>query len=302
MSTMSFEISLKDRTLFERIIRISKEKPLMPETFVPWHTEFVDGNIYLPESIVSLAGLPIYESLTPWQKQELGRHEVVQAMYSYCWSEGLFCVFMNRFILNRNPDDIERQFLIRELIEEFRHQEMFAQTIDTLKGQPIKISKAQRNTAGFVAKFMPDSILFLMCLAVEMMADQYGELLRKNENTFPVLRKVSQLHNIEEARHILYTEAVLKRYTQNIGFMRRSYYSLLILGNLRFFQNVYVRSEIYERIGLKNPKQIRKQAFGNYQQKFADECLGSIKELVESFNGFNAITRPIWRWVLKVKI
>ena len=297
---MTVPISAADQTLFERLIRISKEKPLMPETFVPWQTDFVDGNIYLPEKLVSLAGLPIYDTLTPYQKQELGRHEVVQAMYAYCWSEGLFCVFMNRYILNRDPQDIERQFLIRELIEEYRHQEMFAQTIEKMKGEPIGIGWIQRFLGGFTAKFMPDGVLFMSCIAIEMMADQYGEAIRKDNNAYPVLRKVSQLHNIEEARHILYTQAVLKRYTEGLGFWGRTYYSLLVMANMRFFQSVYVRSEIYERIGLANPKAVRRQAFGHYQHKFAAECLDSVKELVNGFNGFNWLTRPIWKWVLKI--
>jgi P-aminobenzoate N-oxygenase AurF len=299
---MNTTLSLDDQTLIERLIRISKEKPLMPESFVPWQTDFVDGQIYLPESLVSLAGLPIYDTLTLWQKQELARHEVVQAMYSYCWSEGLFCVFMNRYILNRDPQDIERQFLIRELIEEYRHQEMFAQTIEKLKGEPLKVGWIQRSLGGFTAKFMPDSVLFLSCIAIEMMADQYGEAIRKHTDSYPVLRKVSQLHNIEEARHILYTQAVLKRYTEGVGFVGSTFFSLLVLGNMRFFQSIYVRSEIYERIGLHNPKSIKRQAFGHYQAKFAHECLGSVKELVNGFNGFNWFTRPIWRWVLKINI
>ena len=299
---MNIVLSAADQTLFERLIRISKEKPLNPETFVPWQTEFVDGNIYLPEKLISLAGLPIYETLTPFQKQELGRHEVVQAMYAYCWSEGLFCVFMNRYILNRDPQDIERQFLIRELIEEYRHQEMFAQAIDNMKGELIKIGWFQRVIAGFTAKFMPDGVLFMSCIAIEMMADQYGEAIRKDNNSYPVLRKVSQLHNIEEARHILYTQAVLKRYTEGLSFLGRTYYSLLVMANMRFFQSVYVRSEIYERIGIPNPKAVRRQAFGHYQEKFARECLDSVKELVNGFNGFNWFTKPIWKWVLKINI
>ncbi len=299
---MTTAISTADQTLFERLIRISKEKPLNPDTFVPWQTEFVDGNIYLPEKLVSLAGLPIYDTLTPFQKQELGRHEVVQAMYAYCWSEGLFCVFMNRYILNRDPQDIERQFLIRELIEEYRHQEMFANAIDNMKGEPIKIGWLQRIIAGITAKFMPDGVLFMSCIAIEMMADQYGEAIRKDNNSYPVLRKVSQLHNIEEARHILYTQAVLKRYTEGCNFFMRSYYSLLVMGNMRFFQSVYVRSEIYERIGLANPKAVRREVFAHYQEKFAVECLETVKELVNGFNGFNWFTKPIWKWVLKMPV
>jgi hypothetical protein len=274
----------------------------MPDTFVPWDEAFQEDQVYLPDSIVSLAGLPVYDTLTHFQKQELARHEVVQAMYAYCWSESLFCMFMNRYILNRDAQDIERQFLLREIIEECRHQEMFAKTIEKLQGEPIKVTWFQKLVGGFTAKFMPDGVLFVSCIAVEMMADQYGELIRKHNQSYPVLRKVSQLHNIEEARHILYTEIVLKRHFEDIGFLKSTFYSILVLLNMRFFQSIYVRSEIYERIGLSHSKAIRKAAFPHYQQKFANLCLDTVVEFVNSFNGANAITRPLWRRILKINL
>jgi hypothetical protein len=71
---------------------------------------------------------------------------------------------------------------------------------------------------------------------------------------------------------------------------------------MRFFQETYVRSEIYTQIGLEHPRKIRKQAFPHYQKKFAVECLDTLKEFIESFNGFNAITRPLWRKVMKLDV
>ncbi len=298
---MTATLSSTDLAQIERLIRISKEKPLMPETFVPWHENYQEGQIYLPESIVSLAGLPIYDTLSPWQRRELARHELVQAMFSYGWSEGLFCTFMNRYILHRDSNDIEKQFLIRELIEEYRHQEMFAMTIQKLEGQPIGPSRIHRAIAGFTAKFMPDDVLFISCIAIEIMADAYGELIRKEPEAYPVVQKVSQLHHIEEARHIMYTQTVLKHYTTNCGFFRSSLYSVLVLLNMRFFQTLYMRPEIYERIGIAEPKKVARAAFGHYQHKFAATCMTEVADFVQTFNGFNWFTRPLWKWVLKVE-
>ncbi|RYD93810.1 MAG: diiron oxygenase, partial [Sphingobacteriales bacterium] len=67
----------------ERLIKISKERPLLPETYVPWHLQPEPAEIYLPEVLSSLEGLAIYDTLTTQQKLDLGRHEAVQVMYSY---------------------------------------------------------------------------------------------------------------------------------------------------------------------------------------------------------------------------
>jgi hypothetical protein len=94
----------------ERLIKISKERPLMPETYVPWHETPAADDLYLPEILTSLQGLPVYDTLTQQQKIDLGRHEVVQVLYSYGWGEALFCVFMSKFILDLPPDSPEHRF------------------------------------------------------------------------------------------------------------------------------------------------------------------------------------------------
>jgi len=109
----------------ERLIKISKEHPLMPDAYIPWQEEPKPDEIFLPEVLASLQGLDIYDTLTPTQKLELGRHELVQVIASYAWGESLFCLFMTRHLLTLPLDNVEHRFLLRELIEEFRHQEMF---------------------------------------------------------------------------------------------------------------------------------------------------------------------------------
>src|SRR5665213_242965 len=197
----------------ERLIKISKERPLLPETFVPWHEQPTPMEVFLPESLNSLEGLAIYDTLTDYQKLELGRHEAVQVMYSYGWSEALFCLFMNRYILTLQPDNIEYRFLLRELIEEFRHQEMFAQAILQLNGKPVKPTRLHNLVGQFTVKYMPHDAVFMGCLSVEIIADMYGHHTRKDPRMYNVLKKVSELHNIEEGRHIHFTKGLLNQYT-----------------------------------------------------------------------------------------
>ncbi|MEK6780121.1 MAG: diiron oxygenase [Bacteroidota bacterium] len=290
---------MAEKVDIERLIRISKENPLLPEKFIPWEEDIAEGHHYLGKKLISLEGLQIYETLTLQQKLELSRHEVVQSMYAYAWSEGLFCLFMNRYILTLPPDHIEYRFLLRELIEEFRHQEMFSMAITRLKGEPVKQSPIQNFIGLFTASYFPADTVFMVSLTLELIADMYGEHIRNDEKAYRVLQKVSQLHNIEEARHILFTKNLLSRFIQKAGFLKRSWYSLAIVLNVLFFQRMYVKREIFERIGLKDSKKIYKIAYANYQQKFARECLGSITDFVKSFNGFNWITKPVWKVLLK---
>ncbi|MFD2871225.1 diiron oxygenase [Mucilaginibacter ximonensis] len=286
----------------ERLIKISRERPLMPETYIPWQLEPEANDIFLPETLTSLQGLDIYETLTPTQKLELGRHELVQVIASYAWGECLFCVFMTRHLITLPADNVEHQFLIRELIEEFRHQEMFAQAIAKIGGKPIKQSRAHKFFGEFSNKYLPADYLFMGSVSVELVTDVYGNYARRAPNIYPVLKKMFDLHNIEEGRHILFTKALLKSYSEKAGFIKRTLYSYVILFNILFVRTMYVKREIYERIGLSNPDQVFKLASKNFEQKFAERCLDDIIEFVDSWKGFNFLTRFAWRRILGAKV
>ena len=286
----------------ERLIQISKNKPLLPESFIPWDIPVKAGEQFLPTQLVSLHGLPEYDLLTEQQKLDLGRHEVVQAMYSYAWTEGLFCMFMNRYIFSLKTQSVEYRFLLRELIEEFRHQEMFTKAIEQLNGDALLPSGTHKFLGLSTVRLLPSDVVFMSCLAVEMFADQYGDQLRKDPGIFPMLKKVSELHNIEEARHILFTKMLLKRYTSKAGFIKRCVYSYVILMNIYFMRSLYVKKEIFDRIGCTNSGALYKKAFKNYKKKFGAYCLDDIKSFVSEINGFNWATRWAWRIFLKTKV
>jgi len=286
----------------ERLIKISREHPLMPETYIPWQDEPKPGDIFLPEVLASLQGLDIYDTLTPTQKLELGRHELVQVIYSYGWGECMFCLFMTRHMLTLQPDNVEHKFLIRELIEEFRHQEMFTQAIAKLGGSPLPQTRMHKFIGMFSNKYLPADYLFMGSVSVELVTDIYGNYARKNPQVYNVLRKMFDLHNIEEGRHILFTKALLKSYSAKAGYIKRTLYSYVILVNIYFIRTMYVKKEIFERIGLQDPDKVYKLAYQNYKTKFADNCLKDIIKFVDEWKGFNGATRWAWRWLLGAKV
>jgi hypothetical protein len=296
MDSVDFEVHV------ERMIQLSKDKPLLPETYVPWDDEPNEDTLFMPEKLVSLEGHKLWATLSKSQQIELGRLEVVQVMYSYAWSETLACYFFNRHLLKLNPDSVEYRFLIREIIEEFRHQEMFGMAIRKLDRKPILPTQLHHFFGNFTVKWLPSSLVFMSVLSVEMMADIYAKHIRKDDRVFSVMRKSSELHHIEEGRHIFYTEAWLKKFTQNAGFFKASSYSIIVMLNVYFMRTLYVQKRFFEQIGVSDPDLYYREANQNYNIKFVEHALGATVEFVKSFNGFNWLTKPLWNWVLKVKL
>ncbi|NVK04170.1 MAG: diiron oxygenase [Flavobacteriia bacterium] len=286
----------------ERLIRVSIQKPLLPEEFVPWEDPMDEADKYLPQTLTSLHGHPLWDTLSPEAQVELGKMEVVQSMYSYAWSETLACLFFNRHLLTLSPDSVEHRFLLRELIEECRHQEMFSRAIRTLGLKPVEPTRLHRFFGNLTVRYLPAPAVFMSVMSIELMADIYAKHIRKDPEVYSVLRKCSELHHIEEGRHIVYTEMWLEKFTAKAGFFRSTLYSFVVLFNLYFMRTLYVKQEFFERLGVENPKAYHKAASANLAKKFPDVALTHIIEFVSKFNGFNFITKPFWRRIMKVKL
>ena len=119
----------------------------------------------------------------------------------------------------------------------------------------------------FSNKYLPADYLFMGSVAVELVTDVYGNYARRSPNIYPVLKKMFDLHNIEEGRHILFTKSLLKTYSSKAGYIKRTLYSYVILFNIFFVRTMYVKKEIYERIGMENPEQAYQLALKKLQKE-----------------------------------
>ncbi len=285
----------------EHLIKISKDNPIDPDTFIPWEIPPRDTFEFMPKALFSLYGDKLYDTLTSSQKIELAKAEVGQAMYSYGWSEGLACLFFYRYLVTlRDNVSAEYRYLLVEIFEETCHQQMFSRAIETLKIKTIPARPLHRFVSWFATRYLPADVVFMSVLAIELVTEMYGAEIVKQENMYPVLAKISELHKIEEDRHIFFANLLLKRYTENASLFRRSVYSMVVCLNIYFMRTLYVRKEIFENIGL-DPKIYYKPAYRGLKQKFSENCLQDAVEFVYKWNGFNWFTKIFWRRLLNAK-
>jgi len=285
----------------ERLIQISKDNPLLPESFIPWSIKLEDHFELMPTKLLSLYGHPLFDEMTPEQKKGLARAEIAQVMYSYAWSEELACIFFFRYASSlNNITSAECRYVLKEAEEESRHMQMFAMAIKKLEVEPLSPRKLHRFLGWLSAHFLPKDIMFMSVLAIELVTDVYGVELKRQKDIYPVLAKIAELHNIEEGRHIHFAELLLKRYTEKAGLLRRSVYSIVVCLNIYFMRTMYVRKEIFENLGL-DPKIYYKPAYDGLREKFSEHCLKRAVKFVSEWNGFNWFTKIIWKYTLNTK-
>jgi hypothetical protein len=223
-------------------------------------------------------------------------------MYSYAWSEALGVKFLSREIAKLNAGSAETKFMYREIIEETRHQEMFTRGIEVIGGSPILPTGHHFFWSKISCRYLPNSWMFMAMIAGEFVSDAVGREVQKDERVYTVLRKIAELHQIEEGRHIYFAKKYLEDYTKNAGVVKRSIYSIMMALHIHFMITMYVKKEIFERVGIRNPGQVYRSARKNYRNKFSQSCLKTAIEFAKEFNGFNPLTKTIWNWLLKTEV
>jgi hypothetical protein len=119
--------------LIKQLIKTSRSQEVLFHSFFDWDNyDLSDDQRFMEESLISLHGLSIYDTLTEQQKKQLSKLEVSQIIYCYAQSETIMCHFMARHLLDVSFGSDEFTFLLREQIEEYRHQDMFIRALELL--------------------------------------------------------------------------------------------------------------------------------------------------------------------------
>jgi hypothetical protein len=119
--------------LVKQLIKISRNNEILFHKFFDRDGYNLDANQwFMEESLISLYGLPIRNTMTNEQKYQLSKFEASQIIYTYAQSETIMCNFMARHLLDLPFASDNFVFLIREQIEEYRHQDMFIRALELL--------------------------------------------------------------------------------------------------------------------------------------------------------------------------
>lgn len=121
---------------------------------------------------------------------------------------------------------------------------------------------------------------FISVLAVEMMADVYAKALRRDRSVYSILRKCSELHEIEEGRHMYYARLWLKHIIDHAGWIMRSIYSINVCLTIWYMRSMYVQRVFFERLGVDDTEKYFRAAKKQLKLKYLSMCLA---ESIEFF-------------------
>src|SRR3954470_21577237 len=247
----STTVANDDRTrTAERLLSSAARVSFDPQVDIDWAAPPVPGLWYAPPERSTLYGTDLWKRMPEEQRIELTKHEVASIASVGIWFETILTQMLVRSLYDRSMTDAHARFAFTEIADECRHSMMFGRLIETL-GCPDYGPGKLAHVLGRPFKTLSNGTLtFAGALYAEEILDALQREAMADERVQPLVRAVSRIHVIEEARHMRYARDETVRQVAALGRFERTV-SRGVLGIVAVMATArLVHPDVYASVGL----------------------------------------------------
>ncbi|WP_127507142.1 AurF N-oxygenase family protein [Actinoplanes solisilvae] len=245
-------MSISDREhLATRLLQSSASHSYDPGIEIDWDSPAVDSLYYVPPHRSSLYGTAIWENLTQEQRITLTRHEAASIAGLGIWFETILMQLLIRGYYRQDPTAAHAQYALTEVADECRHSVMFGKMITAL-GTPVYRPDGVNEFLGkWIAATATGPRMFAAILICEEILDTLQREAMASEQVQPLVRMVSRIHVVEEARHVRYAREELARQVRAAGKGRLAF-DKLVIGRAAYLCGTrLIHPAVYKSIGVR---------------------------------------------------
>jgi hypothetical protein len=241
----------------ERLLDASARHSYDPDAEVDWDAPLVDGLWFLPPHLVSLYGTPLWERMSERQRIDLSRHEAASLASAGIWFEVILMQLLARHIYDLDPRSAHVRYALTEVADECRHSKMFARLVTKLE-TPLYRPTPLAHFLGRVLKTTAATPgAFTATLLVEEILDRMQRQTFPDETVQPLIRSVTRIHVVEEARHVRYAREELRRQMATSGPALRAWTRVTGGESARIVAMTLISPQVYPAVGLDAAEALR---------------------------------------------
>jgi hypothetical protein len=248
--------------LAERLLRSSARQSYDPEVDIDWSAGEVPGLWAMQPERMSLFGTPLWERLSEEQRIELSKHEVASVASVGLWFEILLMQLLLKDVYRNDPRAARTHFALTEIADECRHSTMFGKAI----GQFGVPAYGPRPEVRRLAKIFPliarGAGAYASILIGEEPVDRWQREQMNDERIQPMVRMVSRIHVMEEARHVSFARDELEKAVARMSRAERLVQQALTAEAAFVMMRSLVNPKVYAAVGI-DPAEGRRTALAN---------------------------------------
>lgn len=242
-------VSDRDRTA-TRLLRSSAEHSYDPQVEIDWDAPLDDNRFYTPEHRSSLYGTELWEGLSRAQRITLTRHEVASIASLGVWFETILMQLLIREYYRSDPTAAHSQYALTEVADECRHSVMFGRMIAKLGCPVYRVGAFDDGLGKWIAATATGPRMYAAILIAEEILDALQREAAVDESVQPLVRMVSRIHVIEEARHVRYAREELARQVRAAGPRRLAFDRIVIARAAYLTGSRLISPEVYRSVGI----------------------------------------------------
>jgi hypothetical protein len=246
----------------ERLLKSSARQSYDPEVDIDWEAPLVDGLWGMQPERMSLYGTHLWDRLDEQQRLELSFHEVASVASVGLWFELLLMQMMLRDAYDDDPTGAHLHYALTEVADECRHSTMFGKAIGRFGvpayGPPRRIHQLGR----LFNHVVRGPSAYASILVAEEILDTWQREVVKDERIQPLVRMVSRIHVLEEARHMTFARDEVHRQLAGMSRAKVGWHAMVTAQTSYMVARALVNPEVYRVVGI-DPAEGRRTALAN---------------------------------------
>ncbi|WP_330437806.1 diiron oxygenase [Micromonospora sp. NBC_00821] len=234
----------------ERLLTSSLRTSYDPTVEIDWDAPHTPGAYWLPPRRSSLYGTALWEQLSEEQRVELTKHEVASAASAGLWFETILMQMLIREYYRADPTSRQAQYALTEVADECRHSIMFGRLIEAMGCPVYRASAVDHHLGRFLKATASGPRMYAAILIAEEILDAFQREIMADESLQPLIRMVSRIHVVEEARHVRFAREELAHAVAATGPVGMAYARLLVGRAASTIANRLIHPDVYAAVGI----------------------------------------------------
>ncbi|MBW1597191.1 diiron oxygenase [Streptomyces sp. JJ38] len=286
---------LKDREeVAERLLEASRKHSFDPDVELDWDAPFEEGKWFWPPELVSLYDTPLWRRMSEEQRMDLARLEAASLASLGIWFEIILMQLLVRHIYDKPLTSSHVRYALTEIADECRHSLMFGRLINLGGSNPYPVSRFNHNLARVLKTVSTTPGSFACTLLGEEILDWMQRLTFPDERVQPLVRGITRIHVVEEARHVRYAREELRRQMVSAPRWEQALTRLSAGEAARVFSVAFVNPQVYTDAGLDRREALAQVRASAHRREVMQTGARRLTDFLDEVGVLRGVGRRLW--------
>ncbi|MFE3639420.1 diiron oxygenase [Streptomyces sp. NPDC059169] len=287
---------LRDREqVAARLLASSAKHSFDPDTELDWDAPAEEGKWFWPPELVSLYDTPLWKGMPEERRMELARREAASLASLGIWFEIILMQLLVRHIYDKPVTSNHVRYALTEIADECRHSMMFARLIGKSGAPTYPVPRLYHNLGRVLKTVSTTPGSFAATLLGEEILDWMQRLTFPDERIQTLVRGVTRIHVVEEARHVRYAREELRRQMVTAPRWERELTRISCGEAARVFSVCFVNPRVYEDVGLDRREAVAQVKASGHRREVMQSGAKRLTDFLDDIGVLRGAGRRLWK-------